>query len=130
VCHRTDKHGKYRDIQREDYSLPGDTMISSTLIPDRRPSYLRGGNETFIDFRRRRELDAEARVERRRLDAAEQTSELNVPGARIRAWELVHSLRMPSGPAHPVLKQIAIMTHLSLGDIHEEQRVRSGAAAS
>ena len=68
-------------------------MISSNVVPDRRPSYLRGGQETFIDYRRRRELDVEARLERKRLDVAEQTAELNVPGVRIRAWELVHALR-------------------------------------
>ena len=46
-------------------------MISSNVVPDRRPSYLRGGQETFIDYRRRRELDVEARLERKRLDVAE-----------------------------------------------------------
>ena len=105
-------------------------MTSSVLIPDRRPSYLRGGSETFIDFRRRRELAVEARVERKRLDVAEQTSELNLPGARIRAWELVHGLRMPSSPEHFILEQIAITTQLSLAEVHAEQRVRSEAAIS
>jgi hypothetical protein len=61
---------------------------------------------------------------------AEQTAELNVPGVRIRAWELVHALRMPSGAEHPILQQIATMTHLSLADIHEEQRMRSEIARS
>lgn len=60
-------------------------MISSNVVPDRPPSYLRGAQETFIDHRRRRELDVEARLERKRLDVAEQTAELNVPGVRIRA---------------------------------------------
>lgn len=105
-------------------------MTSSMLIPDRRPSYLRGDNETFIDFRRRRELVVEARVERKRLEAAEQTSELNLPGARIRAWELVHGLRMPSSPAHSILDQIAVTTQLSLAEVHEEQRMRLGETAA
>lgn len=105
-------------------------MISSNVVPDRRPSYLRGGQETFIDYRRRRELDVEARLERKRLDVAEQTAELNVPGVRIRAWEQVHALRMPSGAEHPILQQIANMTHLSLADIHEEQRMRSKVVSS
>lgn len=105
-------------------------MTSTILIPDRRPTYLRGELETFIDFRRRRELDEEARVERKRLDIAEQTSELNSPGARIRAWELVHALQMPSSPAHFILGQIAIATQLSMAEVLEEQRVRSGPATS
>ena len=105
-------------------------MISNNVVPDRRPSYLRGGQETFIDYRRRRELDVEARLERKRLEVAEQTAELNAPGVRIRAWEQVHALRMPSGAEHPILQQIATMTHLSLADIHEEQRMRSEVARS
>jgi len=103
-------------------------MNSTAVFPDR-PSHLRSGYETLLDFRRRRELDAEARLERRRLDVAEQTEELNVPGVRIRAWEKVHALRMPSSPEHPVLEMIAITTQLSLLEVREEQRARLRLAA-
>jgi hypothetical protein len=103
-------------------------MIPTGLRSDDRPSYLRGGEELLIDFRRRLELDEEARVERRRLDIAEQTMEPNGPSVRIRAWEKVHALRMPSSPGHPVLNLIAVATQLSLADVHEEQRVRSERA--
>jgi hypothetical protein len=99
-------------------------------FPVARSHYLRDGDELLIDFRRRLELDEEARVERRRVDIAEQTLEPNVPGVRIRAWEKVHALRMPSSPGHPVLNLIAVATQLSLADVHEEQRVRSGRAAA
>ncbi|HWM66247.1 MAG TPA: hypothetical protein VNO35_06645 [Steroidobacteraceae bacterium] len=100
-------------------------MIPIDLRPVRPPSYLRGGEELLIDFRRRLELDQEARVEQRRQDIAEQTSVPNGPGVRIRAWEKVHALRMPSSPEHPVLNLIAAATQLSLADVHDEQRVRS-----
>lgn len=100
------------------------------LLPVARSHYLRDGDELLIDFRRRLELDEEARVERRRVDIAEQTLEPNIPGVRIRAWEKVHALRMPSSPGHPVLNLIAIATQLSLADVHEEQRIRSGRAAA
>jgi hypothetical protein len=105
-------------------------MIPTVVLPDRRPSYLRGGEELLIDFRRRLELDEEARVEQRRLDIAEQTLEPNIPGVRIRAWEKVHALRMPSSPEHPVLNVIAVATQLSLAEVHEEQRIRSRRAAA
>lgn len=105
-------------------------MIPRSLRPDRPASYIRGGEELLIDFRRRLELDAEERVERRRLDIAEQTLEPNIPGVRIRAWEKVHALRMPSSAEHPVLNVIAFDTELSLADVHEEQRVRSQRAAT
>ena len=104
-------------------------MDSKVLVPDRRPSYLRDGSDIFMDFRRRRELDAQANMERRRLNVAEQTAELNVPGVRIRAWENLHALRMPSSPQHPILEVIALTTQLSLADVHQEQRVRSALAA-
>lgn len=87
------------------------------------------GEELLIDFRRRLELDEEERVERRRVDIAAQTLEPNIPGARIRAWEKVHALRMPSTPGHRVLSLIAAATQLSLADVHEEQRIRSERAA-
>jgi hypothetical protein len=100
-------------------------MIPPAVRPDGRTSYFRVGEELLVDYRRRRELDEEARAERRRLDVAEQTLEPNAPGVRIRAWEKVHALRMPSSPEHPVLSLIAVATQLSLADVHEEQRVRS-----
>lgn len=100
-------------------------MISPTLVPDRRPSHLRGGDETFLDYRRRREIDVEARLERKRQDVAQQTSELNSPDARIRAWEQVHALQMPSNPKHPILELIASATQISLAQVRQEQRNRA-----
>jgi hypothetical protein len=96
--------------------------------PQGRALYSRG-EELLIDFRRRLELDEEERVERRRVDIAAQTLEPNAPSARIRAWEKVHALRMPSSPGHRVLSLIAAATQLSLADVHEEQRIRSERAA-
>jgi hypothetical protein len=98
-------------------------------INNRRLRHLRGSDESLIDYQRRREIEAEERAERKRLEAAEQTLEQNVAGARIRAWEKVHALRMPVDPRHPILGQIAVTTQLSLADVHEEQRVRLGVAA-
>jgi hypothetical protein len=122
------------DAVRERFS-PHGTIEKLSPITDRetgrppgRPHYSRG-EELLIDFRRRLELDEEERVERRRVDIAAQTLEPNVPSARIRAWEKVHALRMPSSPGHRVLSLIAAATQLSLADVHEEQRIRSERAA-
>jgi hypothetical protein len=81
-----------------------------------------------MDFQRRREIEAEERLEHRRLQIAEQTLERNLASTRIRAWEKVHALRLPSDPEHPILDQIALATQLSLADIHEEQRIRCNPA--
>lgn len=65
------------------------------------------------------------RSEKRRQDLAEQRSNLNPPEVRIRTWERVHQLRMPSDPAHPILDVIAVSTRLTLEEVREEQRARA-----
>ena len=70
------------------------------------------------------------RAEKRRIDLAEQSRDINSPEARIRIWERIHALRMPSDPAHPVLEVIALSTRLTLEEVREEQRSRAARAAS
>jgi len=70
------------------------------------------------------------RAEKRRLELSEQRSDLNPPDVRIRTWERIHALRLPSDPAHPILDVIAISTRLTLEEVREEQRMRAARAAS
>ena len=70
------------------------------------------------------------RAEKRREDLAEQRSALNPPEVRIRTWERIHQLRMPSDPAHPILDVIAVSTRLTLEEVQEEQRTRAARGAS
>jgi hypothetical protein len=70
-------------------------------------------------------MDAEERLHQRQHALAEQTSTVNPPDVRIRAWEKVHALRMPGDETHPVLDVIAHGTGLTLEQIREEQRVRA-----
>jgi len=99
--------------------------LASASRPEGHTNYLRGAEEMLIDFRQRLELDAKERIEKRRIDMAEQTREPNGAAARIRAWEKVHGLRMPSSPEHPVLTRIAAATQLTLAEVNEEQRARA-----
>jgi hypothetical protein len=69
-------------------------------------------------------LEASERAQRRRLDLAEQRSELNPPDVRIRVWEKLHGLRLPQDPGHPVLDVVAINTGLTLTQVRAEQRGR------
>jgi hypothetical protein len=69
-------------------------------------------------------LEELERAQRRRLELAEQRSDLNPPDVRIRAWEKVHALRLPGDPSHPVLDVIAIATGLTLAQVQDEQRAR------
>jgi hypothetical protein len=74
--------------------------------------------------------EAQERAEKRRQELAEQRSDLNPPEVRIRTWEKLHQLRLPSDPAHPVLDVIAISTRLTLEQVREEQRTRSARVAN
>jgi hypothetical protein len=70
------------------------------------------------------------RAEKRRQDLAEQRSDLNPPDVRIRAWEKIHQLRLPSDPTHPILDIIAVSTRLTLAQVQEEQRTRAARATN
>jgi len=67
-------------------------------------------------------------VERAQRERIEQSCELNTPAIRIRAWERLHCLTLPRGPAHSVLGVVAAATHLTLEQVLEEQRRRSEPA--
>jgi len=70
------------------------------------------------------------RAEKRRQELVEQSSDRNSPEIRIRAWEKVHQLRLPSDPTHPVLDVIAISTRLTLDQVRAEQRTRASQAVN
>jgi hypothetical protein len=74
--------------------------------------------------------EAYERAEKRRLELAEQCSDHNPPDVRIRTWERVHELRLPSDPAHPILDVIAVSTRLTLAEVRDEQRTRAERAAN
>ncbi|MEJ1962035.1 MAG: hypothetical protein WDO56_11040 [Gammaproteobacteria bacterium] len=90
---------------------------------------LQADGEFVTDYRQRLALEEYERAEKKRLELADQRSTLNAPEARIRAWEKVHHLRLPSDPKHPVLDVIAVATQLTLDDVLEEQRARMARKA-
>jgi hypothetical protein len=81
-------------------------------------------------FRARFELAEEERANQRRLELAVQRSDLSSPDERIRSWEKLHGLRLPSDSAHPVLDVIAASTRLTLAEVKAEQRARASRAAA
>jgi hypothetical protein len=81
-------------------------------------------------YRAPAELAEEKRAHERRFELAQQRSELNPPDVRIRAWEKVHGLRLPSDLAHPILEVIAVGTRLTLAEVHAEQRARASRPAA
>lgn len=77
------------------------------------------------DFRARMKVEELERAERKRVDQLDQRSSLNSPEVRVRAWEKLHALRLPSDPNHPILDVIAVATRLTLAEVQEEQRRRA-----
>ena len=71
-----------------------------------------------------RALEEGERVLQRLAQLAEQRSDANTPEVRIRAWEKLHGLRLPSDSRHAVLDLIANGTGLSVAQVHGEQRAR------
>jgi hypothetical protein len=86
--------------------------------------------ELIKTHRARLALEEDKRAHQRRLDLEEQRSSLNSPADRIRVWEKLHGLRLPSDPSHPVLDVIAIGTRLTLSQVLEEQRARAAKGPS
>jgi hypothetical protein len=83
-----------------------------------------------VDPAERQAREEYERAEKRRQELVEQRSELNPPDVRVRTWERIHQLRMPSDPAHPILEVIATSTRLTLEEVREEQRMRALRAAN
>jgi hypothetical protein len=86
---------------------------------------VRTKQEILTDYRTRLAVEEEARAQKRRFDLAEQCSDANPPEARIRTWERLHGLRMPSNPEHPILDVIAINTRLRSCDVQAVQAARN-----
>ncbi len=93
-------------------------------------NHLPRAGEFVATFADRMALREREREEGRRLAMAEQSAMENTPGMRIRAWEKIHDLRMPSDPAHPVLDQIAAKTGLTQAQVREEQLARRARTAT
>ena len=86
-----------------------------------RPSH----SETMREHRERIAVEEREKEQRRQEQLADQRSDLNSPEMRIRAWEKMHGLRLPTAASHPILDVIAVATRLTLEQVHEEQRIRA-----
>jgi hypothetical protein len=80
-------------------------------------------------------LDHRARMEKEQLEAAErreralldQRSPQNTAAQRVRIWEQLHQVRMPSNPQHAILLVIAQQTGLELAEVRTVQKERAAA---
>jgi hypothetical protein len=104
--------------------LPGSILMSAKTSPPR-PAI-----EIVRTHAERMALEAEERLQQRRLALAEQCAVENPPDVRVRAWEKVHALRLPGDDRHPVLEVIAHGTGLTLEQVRQEQRARVAQRAT
>jgi hypothetical protein len=86
--------------------------------------------QIIADHRARIAIEDSARTERRRVQLADQASSLHSASERIRVWEKIHGLRLPSDPSHPILDVIAVATRLTLTEVQQEQRARAAAGGA
>jgi hypothetical protein len=93
-------------------------LLTNETAP--RPS----ATELIQSHRARIALQEAERAQQRQDELAAQRSDRNPPDVRIRIWEKLHGLRLPSDAAHPILDVIAIGTRLTLVEVREEQRAR------
>jgi hypothetical protein len=103
--------------------------MSSADQPQNYSSRILTAAELLTEHRERLVLEAEERVRQRARQYEELRSEFNSAPVRIRAWEKMHGLRLPSSPTHPVLEVIASATGVSLAALREEQLKRRSKPA-
>jgi hypothetical protein len=80
--------------------------------------------EVITDHRARLAFEEEERLTKRSRLFEELRAEINSVSVRIRAWEKMHELRLPTDPDHPILDVIASVTGIPLTALREEQRAR------
>ena len=105
-------------------------MNATMTLPVVDERFISTGADIASDYRRRRALEERERAELKRMELETQRSPASSADIRIRAWENVHRLSMPSDPNHPVLVAIANATQLTLVEVQNEQRLRSARRAS
>ena len=84
----------------------------------------------MLDFRARMVHQQAEATERRRLDLAEQSSELKTSEERIRIWERIHEINLPRDSAHRLVEIIATNTGLTGAEVREEQQRRAAIRAA
>ena len=82
------------------------------------------------DHRARVAFEEETRIAKRVAAQAEQCESSTAPEARIRAWEKLHELRLPSDAGHPIVTIVALVTHLTIAEVWQVQQARNAALLS
>lgn len=84
--------------------------------------------ELNADYRVRIAREQAEAVEKRQAELLEQTSDRNSPEMRVRIWERVHAVPLPSLSTHRLLQVVATQTGLTLDQVRDEQQRRAGGS--
>lgn len=80
--------------------------------------------EIILDHRARLEQLQQEAAQRRQRALIDQRSPDNSPDTRVRIWERLHQVRLPRDPVHPILRQVAEQTALTLDEVRQVQQSR------
>lgn len=86
---------------------------------------MHGALPTAGEHRRKVQEQEQERAALRADEIASQASPTHNAEERIRIWERLHALRLPRSSNHVLVRVIATQTHLSVDQVHEEQRRRA-----
>ena len=95
------------------------------MSPSTRQEMLYAGPATAAEHWRKVQQQDRERAALRASELAAQVSPMRTAEERIRIWERLHGLRLPSTLAHALVKVVATQTHLTVGEVHAEQQRRS-----
>jgi hypothetical protein len=83
--------------------------------------------QVIVDPSERLALEEQERERVRAQHYEELRSEHNSIAVRVRAWEKLHGLRLPTSSAHPVLRVISAATGIPVAALRDEQQARRSA---
>jgi hypothetical protein len=98
------------------------------IVPSTRQEMLYAGPASAGEHRLKVQQQDRERAALRASELASQMSPVRAAEERIRIWERLHGLRLPSASAHALVRVVAAQTQLSVGEVQAEQRRRSTGA--
>jgi len=98
--------------------------MSTPVVPPNPAGRTNPGMDQVVDHRERCKLEEQERDWQRTQRLQELRSEFKTIPARIRAWEKLHGLRLPTNPDHPALHAISAATGIPVATLRDEQQAR------
>ena len=102
-------------------------MPSASILSARDNPLTSTAVDIMLDHRARLAIEEETRLAKRVAAQAAQCEISTAPETRIRAWERLHELRLPSDAGHPIVTIVALATHLTMAEVWQVQQSRDAA---